>query len=102
MSFDNPEEMETIIEEAIRVAATCPDTPMDGGFGYDFEGETATAELVVTRGKPTGVQGFRLPGVDIEDIDRVTSLNVVPYAGDEKPIPRVVRQIDPFMRDLPA
>lgn len=55
-------------------------------------------------GKRTPVRGFRLPEdiVSLEDIERVTMIYPVPYAGDEQPQVHIRRHMDEFMLTKPA
>lgn len=94
-SVVDPEE----IERADRIASVCRDTPVNCGFGSEYD---TPAELIITRGKPTSVTGFRLPGVELQDIERVSQAYSVPYSGDERPMPHIRRHIDEFMLTKPA
>lgn len=94
--LDNPE-AEAMIEQAIHNASAHPDTPLDGGFGYAF-GEATLQELAMTDSKPANITGFHLPDVQLTDAD----LQVVPYAGDERPIPYARQHVDDFMLTKPA
>lgn len=81
------DEQKADIERALAAASNMRDTPLDSGYGYAY-----------------GYAGQNMPiETDAENVEIVTTIQPVPYCGDERPFIRVVRPpIDPFMRDLPA
>ncbi|HVV67022.1 MAG TPA: hypothetical protein VHB72_03040 [Candidatus Saccharimonadales bacterium] len=59
---------------------------------------------LMKRGSIGPVRGFRLPVniASLDEIERVTELQPIPYAGDEQPIIYVRRVINKFMLEKPA
>jgi hypothetical protein len=59
---------------------------------------------IMKHGTVEPVRRFRLPTniVSLDDIERVTALTPVPYAGDERPIPYIRQRVSEFMLNKPA